>query len=204
MGFQGIKIVLMVVLVGGVQQLMAASTGKGAAMKYFSKKPSAQIRTSPAQTKPTGDSGLMAFSVGTLVSSKSYQWLGNDFQGWNVDIGYRPASKGYFGRSYHLEYQKFTDVVEELSKMSFLMSFSFPRRLSFPVYVGIAAGPGFFFKQKDDESEFTFDYKAYLGVRLNQAHSQYFIQSGVKNHVHMLSDGQFIGWFVSSGVAYKF
>ena len=46
----------------------------------------------------------------------------------------------------HLELQKFISENESFHKIGFLLSFSIPRRLSFPVYMGVAAGPGFFVK----------------------------------------------------------
>ena len=186
-------------------QASAADTGKAAAMKYFSKNAKRQIKTRSPQSIPTaGGDRLLAVAVGSLLNARSYQWTEEELAGWNVELFYQKPTSGYFGQGFHLELQKFANEVDEFSKVSFLVRFTFPRRLSFPVYLGVAAGPGFFLEQREDESDFAFDYKAYLGVRLNEPNSQYFFQSGVKNHVHVLSDGQFIGWYVSSGVAYKF
>lgn len=186
-------------------QSSSSNTGRDAAMKYFTRKRLTTSQRSPQSTAaPSGDH-ILALSVGNLLNSKSYNWLGEDPKGWNLELFYQNATEGYFGQGYHLELQKFSESGSpDLSKVSFLVSFTFPRRLSFPVYLGAAAGPGYFFQQKQNESEFTIDYKAWLGLRLLDDRSQYFLQSGVKNHVHVLSDGQFIGWFISSGVAYKF
>ncbi len=187
---------------------MAVETGKTAAMKYFTKKSKRQVVTrAPARASTSGalvGDQILAVAVGSLVNTQSYNWAEESTPGWNVEAFYQRAGDGYFGHGYHLDLQKFASGNEELTKLSFLFSLTFPRRLSFPVYIGVAAGPGYFLKQKENESHFAFDYKGYVGLRLNQVHSQYFVQSGVKNHVHVLSDGQFIGWFVSSGVAYTF
>jgi len=196
-------LILIFVIMAGVHQVQAASTGKSAAMKYFTKNSKRQSATQ-APSVPSGSGNLLGVAVGSLVSSKSYQWMGDDFTGWNIEAFYQRATSGYFGQGFHLEFQKFTSEEQDLSKISFLFSFTFPRRISFPVYLGVAGGPGFFLKQQEGESDFSFDYKAYLGLRLTEKNSQYFLQSGVKNHVSVLSDGQFVGWFVSSGVAYKF
>ncbi len=186
---------------------MGAETGKTAALKYFTGDAKRQVKTRVPASQSFNLQGdqILAVAVGSLINSKSYNWAGEEsIPGWNVEVFYQKAGTGIFGQGFHLEMQKFATGDDELTKVSMLFSLTFPRRLSFPVYLGVAAGPGYFLKQKENESDFAFDYKAYLGLRLNQIHSQYFVQSGVKNHVHVLSDGQFVGWFVSSGVAYTF
>lgn len=184
---------------------MAAEVGKSAAMKYFTTEAKEQKSTrGPASSSSLAGDRILAFSFGSLIQSKSYDWAGDAIPGWNVEAFYQWAQSGVFGKGIHLELQKFAVQEEELTKLSVLYSLTFPRRLSFPVYLGVAFGPGYFLKQREGESEFAFDYKTYLGLRLHQQNAQYFVQSGVKNHVHVLSDGQFIGWFVSSGVAYTF
>lgn len=199
---QSRHILILFLFLAGVQQASASSKGRDAAMKYFTKKNKRQLASQPVYDP--GNSRLIAIAVGSLIDSKNYQWTQDQLSGWNAEIFYHQATKGYFGQGYHLELQKFAGENREFSKVSFLLSFTFPRKLSFPVYLGVAGGPGYFTKQLKGESAFSFDYKAFLGFRLNEIHSQYFIQGGIKNHVHVLSDGQFIGWFVSSGVAYRF
>lgn len=199
-------LVLFMLLLAGVQQVEAVETGKRAAMKYFTGGAKKQIKTrQTASISPTQPGHrILALAVGSLVNSRNYNEGQGQYMGWNAEAFYLKADQGYFAKGYHLEMQKFSTHLRELTKLSFLLSFSFPRRLSFPVYLGVAAGPGFFLKQNKGKSQFSFDYKAYLGLRLNQENSQYFLQTGVKNHVLVLSDGQFVGWFVSSGVAYTF
>lgn len=199
-------LLILVLSLGGVQQVLAKETGKTAAMKYFTKGAKKQMATRAPASAPvaSGQTRMLGISVGSLLNSRSYHWSEESFRGYNVEASYFSQGTGIFGRGLSLEMQKFAADDEELTKMAFLFNFTFPRRITFPVYLGAAFGPGYFFKQLEDESEFTIDYKAYLGLRLNQVNSQYFLQSGVKNHVHVLSDGQFIGWYISSGVAYKF
>lgn len=199
------SVFLVVIMLSAGLPGLGAETGKSAAMKYFTPKAKKQQTTrGPAAAHASGGSRLLSISMGSLISSKSYQWEGDDFLGWNIEAAYLSEGDGWFGQGIQLEMQKFAVGEQELAKVALLFSLTFPRRLSFPVYLGVAAGPGFFLKQTEDESDLTFDYKAYVGLRLNQPRAQYFLQSGVKNHLHVLSDGQFIGWFVSSGVAYKF
>ena len=193
------------VFVGGVHQCFAVETGKKAAMKYFIDKSETPSVVSRAPSSNKGSyAQLFSLTAGTLVNGTSYGWAGEDLGGWNMQLAYRRGTSSFLAQAFHFEFQKFTTEEEEFSKVSLLLSFIFPKSVTFPVYIGAAAGPGFFLKQLGDESSLSLDYKAYVGLRLNQEHSQFILESGVKNHVHMLSDGQFIGWFVSSGVAYKF
>ena len=186
-------------------------TGKGAAMKYFVpnesqssvKSGKSVVSRGPAQANMETEN-LLGLSVGSLLNSKSYGWLDEETSGWSVEAQYLSQGEDYISRGYHFELQKFSSKERELTKLSFLVSFNFPRRLSFPVYLGVAAGPSYFVQQLKGSSEFALDYRAYAGLRLSGTYGQYFLQSGVKNHVHVLDSGQFIGWFFSSGVAYKF
>jgi hypothetical protein len=114
------------------------------------------------------------------------------------------GEEGIFASTYELDLQKFSDGNQEFSKLAFLYHLSFPRRLSFPVYLGAGVGPGYFLRQNRGFSEFSLDYKAYAGLRLHNDFGQYFLQAGMKNHIHVLDSGQFIGWYISSGVAYSF
>lgn len=180
-------------------------------MKYFVpsasqssvKSGTSVVSRGPAQVHQEIEN-LLGISVGSLLNSKSYSWLEEETSGWSVEAQYLSQGDGYLSRGYHLELQKFSYKNRELTKLSFLMSLNFPRRLSFPVYIGVAAGPSYFVQQVKGSSEFALDYRAYAGLRLNGTYGQYFLQSGVKNHIHVLDSGQFIGWFFSSGVAYKF
>jgi hypothetical protein len=196
-------------------QTFANSTGKSAAMKYFTKTrapaqaapaPAVQTTNSMTQSVPrsTQARGLVGISVGSLLNSQSYGWIDEDTGGWSVEAKYMRPSTSYLARGYHIELQKFGYQERELTKLSFLLSFSFPNNISFPVYIAAAAGPSYFVHQAQGNSEFAIDYRGYVGLRFNGSFGQYFLQSGVKNHVHVIDSGQFIGWFFSSGVAYTF
>ena len=197
-------VLLLIGFMAVVHQSFAVETGKAAAMKYFTDQPASIKAPRGPASSGTSYGQLFSVSAGTLIQGKSYQWAGEDLGGWNMQIAYRRNAGYYLAQAFHLEFQKFTEAQQEFSKISLLLNFVFPRSVTFPVYLGVGAGPGFFLKQLVNESSLTLDYKGYVGLRLNQEHSQFILESGIKNHVHMLSDGQFIGWFISSGVAYKF
>jgi len=194
-------------LVLSMSKAFAVDVGKDAAMKYFtgkpSRTPSSSSNISITSPQSTDYDRLLSVAIGGLIQTKSYGWSEQSVQGWNLEAAYQ-SQGDYFLTGYALDFQKFVNEGEELSKIAFLFSVSFPRRQTFPVYIGVSAGPGFFLKQKKDESQFSFDYKAYMGMRLSQSYSLFFLEGGVKNHLHILTDGQFIGWYMSSGVAYRF
>lgn len=182
----------------------APTVGKGAAMKYFKPQSSSSKERLPRGVQTY--TRQLALSAGTYFKGKSYEWLGEDVGGWSLQLDYRKkgTADSFFSKSYQVELQRYQFSEAELSKFSFLWSLIFPRSLSFPVYVGVGLGPGVFLSQLQNESWLSLDYKAFLGFRLSDDHSQFFVEGGVKNHLLVLSSGQFTGWFVSSGVAYRF
>jgi len=92
-------------------------------------------------------------------------------------------------------------------KMSLMPLLIFPDASSkFPLYFGIGGGPGIFFKQIADESQIAFDYQFLMGARffdiVNQA--GFFVETGMKNHLLVLTSGQFNGVFLTSGAVFTF
>jgi hypothetical protein len=61
-------------------------------------------------------------------------------------------------------------------------------------------------KQIADESILALDYSLVAGARfLNVIDTMGFmIETGLKNHIHLLSDGQFNGVFVNVGTVFTF
>ncbi|MCB0379169.1 MAG: hypothetical protein KDD33_11820 [Bdellovibrionales bacterium] len=203
----GAKILLSLALTFLTQPCWAAQTGKKAAQKYFVKKGEEGRSTASTSITSAGNyKGLFTLSAGTLFASKSYNWAEQQSPtGWSLQLDYhRRLKSSFFATVYQLEMQKFQTSPREASKLSFLFGVTVPKNLEFPVYIGVAAGPGIFLKQLAGESLLTLDYKGFVGLRYNQDHSQFFLESGVKNHVNVLSDGQLSSWFLASGVAYKF
>lgn len=76
----------------------------------------------------------------------------------------------------------------------------------FPLYFGGGAGVGVFFKQLRDESSLSLDYQLVMGLRLLRliGETGLVLETGMKNHVHLLSDGQYNGVFLTLGAAFNF
>lgn len=95
----------------------------------------------------------------------------------------------------------------EALKFSFLGSLIFPEASSrFPLYFGTAFGPGIFFRQLAGESPLSLDYQLFAGARFFNVFEDlgFTLEGGWKNHLHLVSDGQMNGTFVSLGMVFTF
>jgi hypothetical protein len=76
----------------------------------------------------------------------------------------------------------------------------------FPLYFGGGAGLGVFFKQLENESALSFDYQLVAGARFFDLIDNFglMIETGMKNHILLFSDGQFNGVFLTVGGVFNF
>jgi hypothetical protein len=67
-------------------------------------------------------------------------------------------------------------------------------------------GPGIFFKQASQESSLSLDYELVAGARLFDMveNTGFFLEFGLKNHLLLLSDGQFNGVYLAGGALFTF
>lgn len=185
---------------------LAQEVGRDAAMKYFTgeaRRPSSLQVTQPLSQPDIQPSRRLSLALGGIVQSKSYGWDVSEPAGWGAEVQYQ-TSQSFWMSGVSLDYQNYSDGQNQLSKLALLFNISFPRRQSFPIYIGVAAGPGFFFQQRQEESQFSLDYKGYMGLRFLDGQKAFYLEAAAKNHVLVMSDGQFIGWAVSSGMAFLF
>ena len=102
------------------------------------------------------------------------------------------------------EYQLDSD---RATKLSLLPLLTFPPASShFPLYFGLGAGLGIFFQQIPDESNISFDYQLVAGARFADLIENFgvFVEFGLKNHLQVLSDGQFNGTALTTGAVFTF
>jgi hypothetical protein len=95
----------------------------------------------------------------------------------------------------------------EVTKFSIMPIITFPDASSrFPLYFGVGLGLGVFGNQIPGESTLALDYSLIAGARFFNLWGQtgLFVEGGIKNHLHLLSDGQFNGTFISSGLVFTF
>ncbi len=181
--------------------------GKKEANKYFQKEIETQDVSSP---RSKGD-GLLMLHVGGFSNSTAYQWKDN-----NKRTGVGRASYGvtylydHWGSldvNIRLDFIEYKVDDERALKLSLLPLWTFPMAEShFPLYFGFGVGPGVYFNQLAEESTLSLDYQLIAGARFLDLVENFgaFIEFGLKNHLHVLSDGQFNGTALVAGIAFTF
>lgn len=186
-------------------------TGKGAAQKFFSKGSSESSESSVSSSG--ADDHYLMFGLGSFINSKSYKWgpkRSDDDPGeFNAGVTYRIGEwENSMDLMLRVEYQTYdVEATTDPEKMSIMPMIVFPdARSGFPVYIGAGLGLGVFFDQPDDESNLSIDYQIVLGGRMLNVFNTvgFFAETGLKNHIHLLSSGQFQGVFITVGSVFTF
>lgn len=164
--------------------------------------------------QPAGTSSdrYLALHAGWFVSDNSYKWGAPESQSnigrWNVGVTYR---LGEWINSMDLvmrfDVSHFALAEGGVTKFSFLPLITFPDASSrFPLYFGAGAGIGFFGTQLAGESSLALDYQLLAGARFFNVWdlTGLFIEGGIKNHLHLISDGQYNGTFITTGLLFTF
>lgn len=195
----------------------APLVGRKAAAKYFQANGDSSYEAAEPPRYPSSIESLsaedhyMALGISTYTSSQAYKWGANnekDVANTGIDMTYR-LTQDYelFDEVIRVSYNTFRPAGQKASKMSFMYGITFPDATSkFPLYFGFAAGPGIFFNQLDGESSIALDYQMFLGLRLFNLFERtgFFVEGGIKNHLHLTSDGQLNGTYVSAGAVFTF
>lgn len=180
--------------------------GRDAAARYFEKR-------SPAQSFSSGSSShYLALHFGRYMGTQSYEWGKNgqedDVGGNTFGVTYRVGEwQNSMDLNLRIDYAEYVLGGEKSSKISFMPLLTFPDASSrFPLYFGAGLGMGVFFKQVDKKSALSLDYQLILGARFFDIfeNTGFFIEAGLKNHVHLLSTGQLNGTFLASGLVFTF
>lgn len=189
--------------------------GRKAAQKYMGQRGDEREATPAAKRSPAGSSEAhyLALHVGGFVSDNSYKWGGRDADSnvgkLNVGLTYRLGEwQNSMDLALRVDYQTFGLNEGSASKLSFLPVIQFPDASSkFPLYFGVGAGLGVFTKQLPGESPISIDYQLLLGARffnIGGTRGGFFVETGLKNHFHAFSDGQYNGTFFAIGGVFTF
>lgn len=185
--------------------------GRKAAAKYFTKDSNESEVEAPASSGAGVGDGMLMLHVGGYTSSASYQWKNS--------VKREGIAKATYGITYlfdqwagldvniRFDFNEYKIEEERATKLSFMPLWTFPRAESnFPLYFGFGAGAGVFFTQIADESNLSFDYQLVAGARLLNivGNGGAFIEFGLKNHLHLLSDGQLNATALSGGAVFTF
>lgn len=200
----------------------APKVGKSAAARYFQKsgeddvyrarKPSQINSENSGNEQNRQTDHYLTFGISNFASSEAYGWGDNAIDGhnsgkWGVDVSYRISQDEYlFDQAVRFSFNQY-DLGTTINKLSFMYSITFPEsETRFPLYFGAAAGPGLFLKQLPQESVISLDYQLFFGLRLFNVFDQtgFYVEGGLKNHILLLSDGQFNGSYVALGAVFLF
>ena len=190
----------------GQNEVQDQPVGRKSAGKYMGVKPERSVAS------VGGESHFLAIHLGTFVSDTTYQWgaspklsnIGSLSAGVTYRFGEWTNSMDFLFRA---DINSYAVPENRAVKISLLPMIIFPDAASsFPLYFGAGAGLGIFFQQASQESSISLDYQLVAGVRFfNVIESTgFFLESGLKNHFHLLSDGQFNGVFIAAGALFAF
>lgn len=192
-----------------VQDNGATPVGRARAAKYFQER--RPVYRSPSAVSPGSAPRYLSLQIGTFFDDQSYDWgkgTQSDRGQLNIGVSYR-MGEWVNSMDFLLRAELSTYHLHEGSarQLSFVGMITFPDAGSrFPLYFGLGLGPGVFIKQIHDESALALDYELVAGARFfNVIDTMGFsLELGMKNHIHLLSDGQYNGLFISAGTVFTF
>ena len=190
----------------------APESGREAASKYMG---SGEKKSSASESRrPAGTSSerYLALHFGPFLSSDSFHWgrtdKVRDAGNWTAGLTYRLGGwENSADFAIRFDVSTFDLPEGKATKIALLPMILFPDASSqFPLYFGGGVGLGVMSKQIDDESALALEYQLVGGVRFFElaGSAGAFIEAGIKNHIHILSDGQFNGAFISFGTVFTF
>ncbi len=188
--------------------VVGRGVGKEAASEYFQKRGSER---DPAEA-PAPSDHFLALHLGKITSGDAWEWGMNGRQtgmsGSTFGVTYRMEEwTKSMDMNLRVDFIEYDAAGEKPTKMSLMPLWIFPEASSrFPLYFGFGAGVGVFFKQIRDESALSFDYQLIAGARFFNVYEAtgFFIEAGLKNHIQLLTSGQFNGTFISAGAVFTF
>lgn len=219
LGLRYVFICLM--LCNGLAEAKVPLVGRKAAAKYFQNhgsqldqgESSSDNSRNPSSVESlANDERYLAFGLSRFTNSDSYEWgrsgKETDIAKFGIDLTYRISQyNNLLDQAVRVSYNEYEPITKKATKMSFMYALTLPDAGSkFPLYFGFAAGPGIFFKQLEDESSLSLDYQLFLGLRLFNIFDStgFYIESGLRNHLHITSDGQLNGTYFGAGAVFTF
>lgn len=185
-------------------------TGREQAQEYFKSDAEKNKESSSSKSVASSDHYL-ALHFGNFIQGDAWSWGQKEKQkktgGASAGVTYRYEEWGQTDLNIRIDYNEYSVLNEKPQKLSFMPVIIFPEASSkFPLYFGAGAGLGIYFKQLPDESNVAFDYQLFMGARFFNVYGAtgFFIETGIKNHLHLTSDGQFNGTYLALGAVFTF
>lgn len=186
--------------------------GRKAAQKFMGQKsPEAEATSERSPASSSSDAHYLAIHFGSFLGDDSYKW-GSDHETntgkFNMGVTYRLGEWVHSADfAFRIDFMSYSLSSGTANKLSLLPAIIFPDSSShFPIYFGAAVGPGFYLKQISGQSPISIDYQIFLGARFFNLiqNTGFFVEAGLKDHIHLLSNGQFNGSFVALGALFTF
>ena len=206
MRIKHISIALALCLMSFLAMAAQPQVGRKAASQYF-EKDAEMVRQVAGE--PTEN--MLMLHLGTYINSQAYQWTQD---GKLENVGKANYGVTYLFTDWHSidvnirgDFSEYKINDQRAVKLSFLPLLTFPQaETHFPLYFGLGAGAGVFFQQASGESSLSLDYQLVAGARFMDLFDTVgmFAEFGLKNHIHILSDGQFNGTVFSAGAIFHF
>ena len=189
----------------------APVTGREKAESYFQDRKVSRVLP-PRRTASEGSlPRFLALHFGTFFSDEAYNWgrNGQSHMGrLNAGLDYRLGEwVNAADLALRVDFTSYNLEEGAARKLSVNGIITFPDANShFPLYFGIGLGPGFFIKQIQNESALALDYSLFGGVRLQEVIDQmgFLVEVGLKDHLHLFSDGQYNGIYINVGTVFAF
>ena len=188
-----------------------AGGGREKAAGYFRDRKAEKALTATGATTPGATPRFLAIHAGTFFTDQSYKWgKGDQSDLGKLDIGVDYRLGEWINAADFMLRVDFTGFeLDEgaARKLSIQGMIAFPDANSrFPLYFGASLGPGFFIKQIKKESVLSLDYGLFAGARVLDVVQKigFMAEIGLKDHVFLLSDGQFNGFYFNLGCAFAF
>lgn len=202
----------------GLRKGFAPRVGRQAAAKYMApKRPDEASTENESESYSTrapaaASDHYLAIHVGSFVNDNAYKWGAPDNQTnvgrYNFGVTYRFGEwVNSMDLLFRFDVSKINLAEGGVTKFSILPVITFPDASSrFPLYFGAGVGLGVFGTQIAGESALSIDYQLLAGARFFNLWGQtgLFVEGGIKNHIFLLSDGQFNGTFIATGLVFAF
>lgn len=190
------------------------AVGKEKAKEYFKGRQDSPDPGSRHTANTTGNGGVpryLALHIGSFFTSQAYKWGDGDQDDkakLNAGVTYRLGEwVNSMDLAMRLDYTNFQFDEGSARKLGIGVIITFPDANSrFPLYFGGGLGAGFMIKQINEESALALDYSLIAGARFLDVIENvgFMLETGLKNHIHLLSDGQFNGVFINVGTVFAF
>jgi len=188
------------------QQSAQPTVGRKAAEKYFQ-----EDRKIVEEEHSSSVENVLMLHLGRFINSQAYDWGStsplNDTGQALYGITYLFDQWHGMDLNIRIDFHEFNVSNNRAVKIALLPLWTFPKvETRFPLYFGIGGGLGIFMQQLTNKSNLSFDYQFIMGARFLDITPGFgaFVEFGLKNHLHLLSNGQFNGTNFAGGVVFNF